>query len=228
MRRASDILATILLRSRTCKSDVSWLVLGIEGPVFLGVLIGLPGPGLLLYVGCGRMVSRTLEERFWEKVSKASHPKGCWEWVGSRTHHYGRIRRGGRGTPILQANRVAWELTYGPIPDGLDVCHKCDNPPCVNPDHLFLGDAKANMADMLAKGRCKRATGDRASARLYPERVPRGEKHHLAVLTALKVRAIRSLHKLGWSNADLARLCNVTRANIRCIVTGKSWKHVKY
>lgn len=101
---------------------------------------------------------RPLEERFWPKVRKTDT---CWWWTagGDKADGYGRIRAGGRGTPTLLAHRAAWEITFGPIPDGLEVCHTCDTPRCVRPDHLFLGTSLQNNQDMVAKGR--QAKGER-------------------------------------------------------------------
>lgn len=95
--------------------------------------------------------------RLWRRIAKGD---GCWEWQGSRNPlGYGRIGSGGKYGRIALAHRVAYESTFGPIPDGSCVLHRCDNPPCCRPDHLFLGSMADNTADMRAKGRM--ATGQR-------------------------------------------------------------------
>lgn len=92
------------------------------------------------------------KQRFWAKVLKVEG--GCWEWQATRIKAgYGHINIGGR---ILRAHRVSYELAQSPIPDGLCVLHKCDNRPCVNPDHLFLGTKKDNFWDAVQKGRLSR------------------------------------------------------------------------
>jgi hypothetical protein len=98
-------------------------------------------------------MTKTLAERFWEKVDRQA--EGCWNWKAAKQHNgYGYLHAGGGKTrKPARAHRVSWELHNGPIPEGLWVLHKCDNPSCVRPDHLFLGDRVDNMNDAAAKGR---------------------------------------------------------------------------
>lgn len=90
-------------------------------------------------------------ERFWDKVDRSGGAAACWLWTGSqKPTGYGQVSLKGR---VYLAHRVAWTLTHGAIPDGLGVLHHCDNPPCCNPAHLFLGSQGDNSADMVAKDR---------------------------------------------------------------------------
>ena len=89
----------------------------------------------------------TIRDRFFAKVEKT---ESCWIWTGSQLRGYGQFWLGGK---LHIAHRVSWVLHVGPIPFGLHALHKCDNPSCVNPEHLFLGTAKTNVHDMMDKGR---------------------------------------------------------------------------
>lgn len=104
---------------------------------------------------------KTLEQRLWEKVDRTGD---CWVWTAKTrsSFGYGMIRVGGTPGRLVSAHRVAWELTNGPIPDGLWVLHGCDNPPCCNPAHLHLGTRADNMREMSERGRAK---GNKAGPR---------------------------------------------------------------
>jgi hypothetical protein len=91
------------------------------------------------------------EPRFDFMVKRYDHPKGCWEWQAAKSSFgHGRAKIGGK---LYSPHRLAYEKRFGPIPAGKMVLHKCDNPSCVNPDHLFIGTARDNVRDMMSKGR---------------------------------------------------------------------------
>lgn len=121
---------------------------------------------------------RPAADRFWAKVNKRG-PSDCWDWTGSHDQHgYGQIRISRRA---VKAHRFSYELHKGPIPEGLDCLHHCDRPSCVNPDHLYAGDAKQNTADAIARGR----------AVMPPPNQVEGETNGSAQHTNAQVRAFR-------------------------------------
>jgi len=113
--------------------------------------------------------------RFWKKISKTDGNE-CWVWTGnSLKDGYGMFSLKNSG---FLAHRVSWTIANGKIADpSLFVLHECDNPKCVNPDHLFLGTHQDNMDDMIAKGRKRVATGDASGARTHPEKLKRGDEN---------------------------------------------------
>lgn len=106
--------------------------------------------------GASKRHNEPLEVRFWKRVATAG-PDECWEWTGSRHKRggYGQVTATINGVRRpWKAHRIAWELANtAEVPEGLEVCHTCDNPPCCNPTHLFVGSHADNMADMKSKGR---------------------------------------------------------------------------
>jgi predicted XRE-type DNA-binding protein len=113
-------------------------------------------------------------EDVWARVDKHG-PDECWPWAGACfTHGYGAARYRGATWVV---HRLVWTLTHGPIPPGLFVCHTCDNPPCCNPAHLWLGTIADNNADKVRKGRANTPRGERHGEHTHPERVARGERH---------------------------------------------------
>ena len=124
------------------------------------------------------------EDRFWAKVVTSD---GCWEWTGHTANGYGRIRSGGRQ---IQVHRYSYELANGPISDGMTICHTCDNPICVRPDHLFAADQASNIADMVSKGRHgnQRKTHCKHGHEFTPENTKTGWRGERVCLTCRKNR----------------------------------------
>lgn len=146
-----------------------------------------------------------LVRRFWASVRIGP---GCWEWLlHCKKNGYGRFPI--RSKPYVAA-RVAFEILVGPIPPGLGVLHHCDNPRCVRPDHLYVGDQKQNSADMIARQRHK---------------VARGEMHANSKLTAPQVRAIRERYRKGGiSQQALADEFGVSQPHVSLICRLRLWK----
>lgn len=139
---------------------------------------------------------------------------GCWEWTGSKRNGYGRMIVGSRtdGTrKSVSAHRLSYELTYGEIPEGMEVCHRCDNRCCVNPDHLFLGTHQDNMDDREHKGRNK---------------PPKGENNGRAKLSEADVLAIKKKRKSGVPFYKIAEEYGVHKKTVMDAVSGKNWASV--
>ena len=146
------------------------------------------------------------EERFWSRVDTSGK---CWEWIGRKSPEgYGRFWDGDKDTT---AHRFAYSLVYGAIPDGMFICHHCDNPGCVRTSHLFMGTHSDNMRDSIAKGR-------------HVDN--RGERHGLSRLCENDIYEIRRLRSLGIEQKILAKMWRICRPNVSLIVTRKRWKHI--
>lgn len=167
----------------------------------------LRGEGRYCTVACANAAATiAIEVRFWTNVDQTGD---CWTWkLATRgAQGYGTTNWQHRS---YATHRLSWELTYGPIPPGMLVCHRCDNPPCVRPDHLFLGTPADNMRDMRDKGRCR------------PPRA-RGEAASRALLSEVQVRMVRRRHASGETMAALAREFRVSFGAVRGIVQRLNW-----
>ena len=159
---------------------------------------------------------KTVEQRFMDKVHK--HESGCWHWTGHiTTSGYGAILVNGKKT---KAHRVSYELFVGPIVDvegadyrGTCVIHKCDNPLCVNPDHLLLGSHKTNMEDKAQK--CRVVSHPRI-----------GDQHQNAKLRSSDIPKIRSLRESGFSFNKIAKQFGVNPVTIFSVIKGATWSHI--
>lgn len=195
--------------------------------------------------------NQSVVDRFWSYVAIAD-TDDCWLWQASgKGKGYGQIGGYSGGKQwMMQAHRLAWEISSGPIPDGLFVCHTCDNRTCVRNDdegwyevngilhprrgHLWLGTAKDNADDMMAKQRNMQITrpetiarGERSGKRTHPETIARGEEHGRAKLSDADVRGIRHRKANGAILRELAAEFGVSMSAISRIARSDTWPHVK-
>jgi hypothetical protein len=158
-----------------------------------------------------KMTKEQAIEIFWSKVEKTD---SCWNWTGaSNPTGYG-VFYGGRSCGLCDSyytHRIAYNLIFDDYNSEMKVCHKCDNPSCCNPDHLFLGTHSDNMVDMHNKERWKTKTRT-------------GENNSNSSLDWTKVREIRRLyHEEGLTQVAIGKMFNITNANVSLIVNNKAW-----
>lgn len=159
-------------------------------------------------------LARPLEERFWSKVSVGPRDS-CWVWQGALMGGYGYLVVTDKPRRTVKAHRLSWELAAGhPVPDGLFVLHHCDNPPCVNPAHLYVGTKAQNARDRAVRRRGK-------------EQHQNGEANDNAKLTEAKVRAIfHAVHADGATQDAVAQYFGVSQVTVHRIVHRKTWRHL--
>lgn len=143
--------------------------------------------------------------RFWSMVQKTD---GCWEWTGYVNPQTGYAYTYGLDRKPVSVHREAYRISVGPIPNGLLVCHRCDNKICVRPDHLFLGTVRDNAIDAQQKGR-----------------LSHGASHHTSKLTSEQVKEIVALRALGLSYGALGRQFSICKSSVFSICHGKHRKH---
>lgn len=188
-----------------------------------------------------------VRERFWSSVEKngpiiSGMDSPCYVWTRAKSSSgYGSLSvtvGGVRSTP--SAHRLSWEIHHGPVPPGTLVCHRCDNPLCVRPEHLFLGTDLDNVADALAKGRRRRAdpnrkrkregkrrSGKSRYVRRFPVPRPLASYRHRAALSPEQVREIRTRHAAGGvMQTELAREFGVRKEAISKIIRRVRWRDV--
>lgn len=188
--------------------------------------------GLYCSLTCsGKARRQPANERFWLKVDMSGGVDACWLWTGGKqAAGYGTISIDGQQ---VGTHRYSYQLAYGPIPDGLFVCHNCpggDTPSCVNPAHLFLGTVQDNNRDALVKGRLNvphtNGRGENHPSYKRQDYYSRGERNKASKLTDESVREIRQAAAQGETISSLSRRFHVARLAIRWAIERKTWKHV--
>jgi len=155
----------------------------------------------------GRPRKPLTKERITERVNITEN--GCWEWTGAHIPAgYGFI---GSCYKMYYTHRLAYELWNGPIGEKMYVCHKCDNPPCCNPEHLFLGTSQDNTLDMLRKGRCQ---------------APKGEAHWNATMTIEKIIQVKEMLREKIKGVVIADAMGISQQMVSNIKRGKTWAHI--
>lgn len=158
-----------------------------------------------------------LRKRFFKKVH--FNDNGCWEWIGARKEKgYGSFAYDKKNG---HAHRYSYTTFIGPIPKGMNVCHHCDNPPCVNPDHLWVGTTQENIDDCIRKGRHVPPPVKNWPALM--RKIP----HHWQKVDISTVLKIREALKIGGRNqSKIANEFGVSRKTVSRINTGENWAHV--
>ncbi len=153
------------------------------------------------------MIRLKNKSEFWKHIKISE--SGCWDWKGSRhPKGYGQVYLYG---DKYKTHRLAYEIVHGEITNDMCVCHKCDNPSCCKPGHLFLGTNYENVQDSTKK---------RRRVKQY------GELNHNAILTKKEVLEIREKYKKGMSRSDLSFIFDVSKPSIYNITTYRSWKSI--
>ncbi len=154
-------------------------------------------------------ISKDIQDRFWGKVQFKEN--GCWEWIASKSNTgYGRFRLNGK---LHLPHRLVYQWVNGPIPNSLLVCHKCDNPSCVNPSHLFKGTKSQNMLDASRKNRIFR--GGRPEKRI-------GNTNGQTKIKDCEIKQVKDLYEYGFTGTEIAKMFEISHSQIYKILKGGS------
>lgn len=171
---------------------------------------------------CRPVIWRNAVNRFDSRVLRTANTLDCWEWQGARDiEGYGRMDFA--GVHSMKAHRIAWEIAFGPIPEGMFICHKCDNPPCCNPSHLFIGTPAENLADRDMKGRKPPPESHRHITPLL------GELNGRAKITEDQVTEIRQRFlDTKDSISAISRDYGISDVMAGLIIRNQAWTHLPY